>query len=280
MFPKQEQKINPGLEYMMKPRPISHNLDYKASARLQDKIVLITGGDSGIGRAIAYLFAKEGAHIAIAYLCETKDALETKETIESFGRRCLLIETDLKEENNCQMAIKKVIDTYGKLDVLVNNHGVQFKQADVLDISQIRIEQIYKTNVFSYIYLVKAALPYLKEYASIIHTTSVTAYQGSLNIDYSSTKGAIVSLTKSLSLLLEKKKIRVNAVAPGPVWTAFIPSTYSEEEVETFGSYTSETPMQRAAQPFEIAPSYLFLASDDSRYMSGQVLHPNGGTII
>lgn len=264
----------------MSPKPITENLDYIASGRLQNRVVLITGGTSGIGRAIAYLFAKEGADIAAAYLCKDEDAIETKAHIESLGRKCLLIKTDLTKEENCRKAIEKVIDVYHKIDILINNHATQYKSKDLLEISTDQLEKVYKTNVFSYLYLIQNAIPYLKEYSSIINTASVEAFVGSENIDYSSSKGAVVTLTKSLSIPLEKKKIRINAVAPGPTWTNLIPSIYTNEEIETFGTKSPYVPMKRAAQPFEIASSYLFLASDDSRYMTGQILHPNGGTIV
>lgn len=279
-FPRQHQNVQPGIESLMNPRPISENLDYIASGKLAGKIAFITGGDSGIGRAIAYLFAKEGAKIAIGYLYEEEDAMETKKRVEEIGSTCLCIKTDFTDKKSCEKAVCDVINAYGKIDILINNHAVQFVQNNILDISEEQLLLTYKTNIISYFYLVQAALPYMAEYTSIINTTSITAYEGNKElIDYSSTKGAIVSFTRSLSLALEKKHIRVNAVAPGPVWTPLIPASYSSENVETFGSYTSKTPMNRAAQPFEIAPSFLFLASDDSRFTSGQVLHPNGGII-
>lgn len=279
-FPKQHQDIQPGLEYLMNPRPISENIDYIGSHKLRGKVALITGGDSGIGRAIAYLFAKEGASIAIAYLYEQEDAEETKRRVEQLGSTCLLIQTDLMDAKNCEKVVCETIEKLGSLDILINNHAVQFPQKSILDISNEQLEITFHTNIISYFYMIKAALPYLKEFASIINTASITAYAGSKELlDYSATKGAVVSLTRSLSLALEEKKIRVNAVAPGPIWTPLIVSSYSAEEVETFGTDTSKVPMKRAGQPFEIATSYLFLASDDSRYMSGKVLHPDGGTI-
>lgn len=279
-FPLQHQNIQPGIEYIMDPIPISENLEYTCSNKLKDKVVLITGGDSGIGRATAILFAKEGANIAISYLCEHEDAQQTKNRILELGRKCILIPGDLTDEYMCENVVNKVINTFGKLDILINNHAVQFIQRSILDISKEQLECTFKTNVFSYFYLTKAALPYLCEGSSIINTTSITAYKGEKNlIDYSSTKGAILAFTRSLSQSLVDKKIRVNAVAPGPIWTPLIPSSYSAEEVKTFGSYTSKVPMNRAGQPFEVATSYLFLASDDSKYMTGQVLHPNGGEI-
>lgn len=279
-YPRQHQECQPGLEYIMKPLPISENVTYQASNKLRNKIALITGGDSGIGRSIAVLFAKEGADIAISYLCEEIDALKTKSLVESYGRKCLLIPGDLTIEENCFNVVREVINTFGKIDILVNNCGVQFIKRSILDISSEQLEYTFKTNFFSYFYMTKATLPYLKNGSSIINTTSVTAYQGNKDlIDYSSTKGAITTFTRSLSLSLIDKGIRVNGVAPGPIWTPLIPASYSASEVETFGTYTPSVPMNRSGQPFEVATSYLFLASDDSRYMSGQILHPNGGVI-
>ncbi len=279
-FPPQHQDMQPGLEYIMNPIPISENPNYIGSNKLKDKVVLITGGDSGIGRAIAYLFAKEGADIAISYLCEHQDAEQTRNRILELGRSCILIPGDLTDENMCRSVVNNVINEYGRLDILINNHAVQFIQRSILDISSEQLELTFKTNIISYFYMIKASLPYLNEGSSIINTTSITAYKGEKNlIDYSSTKGAVLALTRSLSQSLVDKKIRVNAVAPGPIWTPLIPSSYSAEEVKTFGSYTSKVPMKRAGQPFEVATCYLFLASDDSKYMTGQVLHPNGGTI-
>ncbi|MBC5628133.1 SDR family oxidoreductase [Clostridium sp. NSJ-6] len=276
-FPPQHQESQPGLEYIMKPRPISSNPYYCESDKLQGKVAIITGGDSGIGRAVAYAFAKEGADIAISYLCEDRDADETKYVIENLGRRCILIRGDLKEEKMSKVVVEKTIECFGKIDILVNNHGVQFIQNSILDITAEQLDTTFKTNIYSYFYMTKAVLPYLKEGASIINTTSVTAYEGHpLLIDYSATKGAVMTFTRSLSQSLVSKGIRVNGVAPGPIWTPLIVSSFSAEQVETFGN---DTPMNRAGQPFEVATSFVFLASDDSSYMSGQILHPNGGTI-
>lgn len=280
-FPKQHQNTQPGLEYLMNPLPIFDNPEYHGSGKLQNKIAIITGGDSGIGRSIAVAFAKEGANIAIVYLDEDRDAEYTKQYIEKLGRHCITIRCDLRYKENSNNVINCVKNELGNIDILVNNIAVQFPQNSILDISEEQLLLTYQTNVFSYFYMIQAALPYLKENASIINTASVTAYEGQKNlIDYSSTKGAIVSLTRSLALSLADKKIRVNGVAPGPIWTPLIPSSFNAEEIETFGTYTPRVPLMRAGQPFEIAPSYVFLASDDSRYMTGQILHPNGGTMV
>ncbi len=279
-FPAQHQEYQPGIEKKMIPRPISENHQSRYE-KLKGKVALITGGDSGIGRAIAYLFAKEGADIAFIYLCEQEDAFETENHIKEIGRKCISIMTDLTVEENCKNAVHKIIDTFGHIDILINNCAVQFLQDSILDITDLQLKTTFESNVFSYFYMTKATLPYLKEGSSIINTTSITAYQGQKQLlDYSATKGAIVSFTRSLALNLMSQGIRVNAVAPGPIWTPLIPSSFSAEEVTTFGTYTSKIPMKRAGEPVEIAPSYLFLASDDSSYMSGQVLHPNGGAIV
>ena len=282
LFPPQHQDFHPGFEYLMQPRPISVNPSYVGSCKLKDKVAIITGGDSGIGRAVAYAFAMEGADIVISYLCEHEDANETKANIERLGRKCLLIPGDLKDEEMSTVVVEKTIDCFGKIDILVNNHAVQYVQRSILDITAEQLDATFRTNIYAFFFMTKAALPYLKKGASIINTTSITAYQGHKDlIDYSSTKGAIVTFTRSLSESLISQGIRVNGVAPGPIWTPLTPSSFSDKEVETFGSSgESKVPMNRAGQPFEIAPSFVFLASDDSRYMSGQILHPNGGAIV
>ncbi|MCC3668821.1 SDR family oxidoreductase [Terrisporobacter mayombei] len=280
-FPPQHQDCHPGLEYIMSPRPISENVNYKGSNKLEDKVAIITGGDSGIGRAVAYAFAKEGANIVIAYLNEDEDASETCEHVETLGRKCIAIKGDLQKEENCKLVIDKTLEEFGKIDILVNNHAVQYIQQSILDIDEEQLEKTFRTNIFSFFYLVKAALPHLKANSSIINTTSVTAFKGEeLLIDYSATKGAILAFTRSLSQSLVEDKIRVNAVAPGPIWTPLITSSFNSEEVETFGSLRSKVPMDRAGQPYEVANAYVFLASDDSSYMTGQVLHVNGGNIV
>ncbi len=280
-FPPQHQNYHPGVEYLMNPRPISENVNYKGSDKLKDRVAIITGGDSGIGRAVAYAFAKEGANIVIAYLNEDEDARETCEHIKNLGRKCIAVRGDLQKEKNCKLVIKKAIEEFEKIDVLVNNHAVQYIQQSILDIDEDQLEKTFKTNIFSFFYLVKAALPHLKMNSSIINTTSVTAFKGEeLLIDYSATKGAILAFTRSLSQSLVGDKIRVNAVAPGPIWTPLIVSSFDAQEVETFGSLRSKVPMDRAGQPYEVASAYVFLASDDSSYMTGQVLHVNGGNVI
>ncbi|WP_409340374.1 SDR family oxidoreductase [Paenibacillus sp. MBLB4367] len=274
-FPPQHQDVQPGLEYLMNPVPISDNPEYRGSGKLVGKIAIITGGDSGIGRAVAIGFAKEGADLAIAYLYEREDAEATKRMVERYGRRCLLIEGDLRQPAFSSEVVRRTLECYGRLDILILNQGVQFPQESISDITDEQLEDTYRTNIFPMFYLTRAALPYLKQGSTIISTASVTAYAGApLLVDYSSTKGAIVSFTRSLSLQLVDKGIRVNAVAPGPIWTPLIVSSYSAEYVKTFGL---ETPMKRAGQPFELAPTYIYLASEDSSFVTGQVLHVNGG---
>ncbi len=277
-FPPQKQNKQPGHETEMTPKPQSENIAYKGSHKLDHKIALITGGDSGIGRAVAIAFAKEGADIAIVYLNEHEDAEETKRKVEKQGKRCLLISGDVGDENFCRKAVEQTVKELGGLDILINGAAEQHPQDDIQKISKEQLERTFRTNIFSCFYFVKAALKHMKEGSTIINTTSVTAYKGNPTLlDYSSTKGAIVAFTRSLSRSLAEKGIRVNAVAPGPIWTPLIPSTFDEKKVSEFGS---NTPMGRAGQPYEVAPSYVFLASRDSSYMTGQILHPNGGDIV
>jgi NAD(P)-dependent dehydrogenase (short-subunit alcohol dehydrogenase family) len=277
-FPPQHQTKQPGVESKMKPRPVADDPDYRGSGKLKGKVALITGGDSGIGRAVAIAFAREGADVAISYLNEHGDAAETKRLVEDEGRECLTISGDIGDEGFCQQVVKNTVDELGRLDILVNNAAEQHPRPSIRDISAEQLERTFRTNIFSFFYLTKAALPHLKKGSAIINTTSVTAYRGSHHLlDYASTKGAIVSFTRSLAQGLAEDGIRVNGVAPGPIWTPLIPSTFPADKVATFGS---DTPMGRAGQPEEVAPSYVFLASDDSSYITGQVLHPNGGEII
>ncbi|WP_117149590.1 SDR family oxidoreductase [Paraliobacillus zengyii] len=276
--PKQHQTKQPGIESEMYPRPIFDNGTYKASGKLQDKLAVITGGDSGIGRAVSIHYAKEGADVVIIYLDEHDDAEETKRAVEKEGQTCLLINGDLGDSTFCQSAIDQVIKQFSKIDILVNNAAVQYPQEDFLNISNEQLEKTFKTNIFSFFYLSKAVIPHMKAGSSIINSSSITAYKGAADlIDYSSTKGAITSFTRSLSQSLLPKEIRVNAVAPGPIWTPLIPSSFDAEKVGKFGS---NNPMGRPGQPYELAPSYVYLASQDSSYVTGQMIHVNGGVIV
>jgi NAD(P)-dependent dehydrogenase (short-subunit alcohol dehydrogenase family) len=276
--PRQHQQRRPGREHEMKPRPKSDDEKHRGSGKLRNKVAIITGGDSGIGRAVAVAFAKEGADVAIVYLEEHKDANETKRVVEENGRRCLLVSGDVGQEDFCRKAVGQIVKELGKIDILVNNAAEQHPQESIEKITEKQLEQTFRTNIFSFFFMTKAAMKFLNENGAIINTTSVTAYKGSAHLlDYSSTKGAITAFTRSLSQALADKGIRVNGVAPGPIWTPLIPSTFPPQEVETFGS---DVPLGRPGQPEEVAPSYVFLASDDSSYMTGQILHPNGGTVV
>ena len=274
-----QHQSRPGSEKRMTPDPIFDYPDKKGSDKLKNKIALITGGDSGIGRAVAVLFAKEGADIAIAYLNEHKDARDTKEIIEKkYNRRCLLIPGNLGNEKHCITTIKKTIAAYKKIDILVNNAAVHYEHKKLEELTTRQMLKTFETNILSFFWITKAALPFIEKGGCIINSSSVTAYRGSAALmDYAATKGAIVSFTRSLSANLIKKGIRVNGVAPGPIWTPLIPSSFKATKVAKHGS---DVPMQRAGEPVEIAPSYLFLASDDASYMTGQFLHPNGGEVI
>ncbi|HEY2422136.1 MAG TPA: SDR family oxidoreductase [Neobacillus sp.] len=277
-FPAQHQNHQPGVESEMDPRPVSVDPNYQPSGKLIGKTAIITGGDSGIGKSVAIYFAKEGADVAIVYLEEHQDANETKQLIEKEGRNNLLFSGNVGSEDFCKEVANKVFAEFGKIDILVNNAAEQHPQKSLLNITSDQLEKTFRTNIFSYFYMTKMVLPYLKQGASIINTASITAYEGNEQLlDYSSSKGAIVSFTRSLAKSLAPQGIRVNGVAPGPIWTPLIPSSFQADHVATFGS---TTPMKRAGQPFELAPSYVFLASEDSTYMSGQMLHVNGGTII
>jgi len=274
-FPEQSQS-QPGDEYKMSPEPKVIRDNYKGSEKLKGKVALITGGDSGIGRSVAVHFAREGADVAIVYKEEDEDALETMKMVELEGQKCIIISGDLKDSDFCKSSLSECISQLGKLDILVNNAAVQFPEEEVNNISEEHLFETFETNIYPYFYMVKAALKELKEGGIIINTTSVTAYRGSEHLlDYSSSKGAIVSFTRSLSKMLVERNIRVNGVAPGPIWTPLIPSTF--DEVKDFGK---DTPMGRAGQPYEVAPSYVFLASEDSSYITGQIIHVNGGEII
>ncbi|MBS1494870.1 MAG: SDR family oxidoreductase [Bacteroidetes bacterium] len=272
------QPKQPGMQFKMSPKPVTESDKYLPAKKLQNKAAIITGGDSGIGRAVAIDFAKEGCNVGIIYFNEHRDAKETKKLIEEQGQRCLLLPGDVKGENFCKRSVDKVYKEFGRLDILVNNAAVQYPQDNIEKITKAQLIKTFSTNIFSMFYMVKAAMKYLKKGAAIINTASVTAYRGSPELlDYSSTKGAIVAFTRSLSGSLVKKGIRVNAVAPGPIWTPLIPASFPKQKVSHFGS---ETPMGRTGQPEEVAPAYVFLASDDSSYITGQIIHVNGGEIV
>lgn len=274
-FPEQKQNL-PGNEHQMTPEPEIIRENYVGSGKLLGKVAFITGGDSGIGRSVAVHFAREGADIAIVYLKEDKDALETKALIEKEGRQCLLISGDLKEEKFCKSAIKKCHTFYKKLNIVVNNAAVQFPQTNLEDITAAQLHKTFETNIYPYFYITKAALTFLEKGDTIINTSSVTAYRGSEHLaDYASTKGAIVSFTRSLSTMLAQRQIRVNGVAPGPIWTPLIVASF-----DTLSDFGKDNPMGRPGQPSEVAPAYVFLACEDSSYITGQFIHINGGELI
>lgn len=273
-----KQNKQPGIQAKMRVKPKITDSNYIGSNKLKDKVAIITGGDSGIGAAVALFFAKEGAHVVITYLNEHADAKKTQQSVEALGRQCLILAGNIGKETFCKKVVKETYKKFKHIDILVNNAGEQHPQDRIEDISSKQLIKTFETNIFSYFYMIKAVLPHMKKNACIINTASVTCYKGSDHlIDYSATKGAIVALTRSLSQSLAKKGIRVNGVAPGPVWTPLIVSSFSKSHIKKFGQ---NVPMERPAHPEEIAPSYVFLASDDASYMTGQMLHPNGGVIV
>ena len=278
MAPEQSQNEQPGMEYLMTPSPIFDNPNYKGSGKLNGKIAIITGGDSGLGRAAAIAFVKEGAKVVIPYYNEHEDALFTKEYIENLGGKCLLLSGDIADKSFCKQIVNKTIQEFGKIDILVNNAGVQYQQDCLENISDEQFDRSMKVNVYGMFYLTKATLPYLKPGASIINVTSVTAFDGDPQlIDYVTTKGAIVGFTRALARNLALKNIRVNAIAPGFFWTPLQPACWIPEKIPSLGA---DAAMARGAMPYELAPTYVFLASDDSSYMTGQVIHNNGGQVM
>lgn len=275
---KEQRQQPPGKEGLMTPKPVVIRDGYKGSGKLENKVALITGGDSGIGRSIAVHFAREGADIAFIYLSEDDDARETEQMVVNEGRKCVAIRGDIRDIKFCEDSVEKVINEFGKLNILVNHAGEQHPTSDIEKLDFELMKKTYETNIFAMYYLTKPALRFMGENDSIITTASVTAYRGSEHfLDYSGTNGAVISFTRSLAKNLAQRKIRVNSVAPGPIWTPLIPSTFDEERVKNFGK---DTPMGRAGQPSEVAPCYVFLASEDGSYMTGQVLHPNGGSVM
>jgi NAD(P)-dependent dehydrogenase (short-subunit alcohol dehydrogenase family) len=275
LIPKTHQDQEPGSEAKLEPKP-DWEPRYPGSGRLKDKVALITGADSGIGRGVAALFAREGADVAIVYLCEDEDANKSKQIVEDEGRRAITIRGDIGDKNFCEKAVQQTIDALGKLDVLVNNAGEQHWDKDITDISEEQLRRTFQTNIFGMFFMTQAARPHLKKGSTIVNTTSVTTYKGSkLLLDYSSTKGAILGFTRSLAKNLVKDGIRVNAVAPGPIWTPLNP--YGGQPKDKLPEFGKDTPMGRPGQPNEVAPSFLFLACEDASYMTGQVLHPDGG---
>lgn len=276
--PAQAQDKQPGMEETMNPQPEFIRSDYIGSGKLKGKKAIITGGDSGIGRSVSVHFAKEGCDVAIIYLNEHEDAKKTKTLIEAEGQQCLLISGDIGKQAFCKAAVQEIQQSFGQIDILVNNAAEQHPQTNFLNITQNQLERTFQTNMFSMFYLTQAVLPFMKKGSSIINTSSVTAYQGNVDlIDYSATKGAITTFTRSLSEYLAGDGIRVNGVAPGPIWTPLIPASFDVEKVDSFGA---NTPMKRQGQPSEVGPAYVYLASDDASYVSGQMIHVNGGTIV
>ena len=276
--PPQAQSLQPGIESEMSPQPQDEGRGYKPAGKLAGKVAIVTGGDSGIGRAVAVMFAMEGADVAISYLLEHDDAAHTKQLIEAQGRRCLAFDGDVGVKKACGKFVEQVVKEFGRLDILVNNAGEQHESEDLTSISEDQLLRTFRTNFFGAFFMTQAALKHMREGASIVNCASVTAYRGSKHlVDYASTKGALVSFTRSLSTQLADKGIRVNAVAPGPIWTPLIPASFEAKDVGEFGQ---NVPLGRPGQPDEVAPCFVFLASSDSSYMTGQVLHPNGGEII
>ncbi len=262
----------------MMPEPRYFNPAYKGSDKLKDKVVLISGGDSGIGRAVSILFAREGADVGFIYLDEHEDARQTQQYVKSEGQKCIAISGDIGNKAFCQNAVQKFVEEFGQIDVLINNAAVQYVQENLEDITEDQLEKTFRTNIYSYFFMTQAVMPHLRENGSIINTTSITAFRGKdVLIDYSSTKGAVLAFTRALSQNLAGRGIRVNAVAPGPIWTPLIPASFPEEDVAGFGE---DTPLGRVGQPEEVAPCYVFLASNDASYITGQTIHPNGGEIV
>ena len=276
-LPPQKQEL-PGTEQKMHPKPVSDDASYKGTGQLKEKVALITGGDSGIGKAVAILFAKEGAKVAIAYLNEDGDARATEKIIKKYKGKVILVPGDLAKRDTAWKLVNDVVKAYGRIDILVNNAGLQYQRKSLLDITDEQLEETFAVNILAMFRLTRAALPHMAKGSCIINTTSITAYEGSPELlDYSATKGAIVAFTRSLAKNLHDKEIRVNGVAPGPIWTPLIPASFDPDRTETHGS---KALMERPGQPVEVAPSYLFLATKASTYMSGQILHPNGGTVV
>ena len=274
-YPPQEQDIQPGMEYLMDPRPIYNNPDYKASGKLKGKVAIITGGDSGIGRAVAVAFVKEGAKVVINYLNEHKDAKETKMVLDELGGESLFIAGDIKDKETSDFIVEETLKHFGKIDILINNAGVQYQQKSLLDITDEQFDNTMKTNIYGMFYLTRAALKHMKPGSNIINLSSVTTFYGEPElIDYVTTKGAIVGFTRALATNLADKNIRVNAVAPGYFWTALQPACWEAEKIPTLGA---DAPMKRAGETYEIAPLFVYLASDDASYVTGQVMHINGG---
>ncbi|MFP5384873.1 MAG: SDR family oxidoreductase [Bacteriovoracia bacterium] len=277
-FPPQKQETQPGKEYEMSPEPEYFPL-YKGVGKFKDQVVLITGGDSGIGRAVSLAFANEGADVAIIYLNEDKDASITKQMIENYGRQCLLLPGDISDKNFCSEAVDKTIKKFNRLDILINNAAVQYQEFDIENITEEQLDETFRVNIYSEFFMVQAALKHLPEQTGvIINNASINAYKGNAKLmDYSATKGAIIAFTRSLTQSLFEKGIRVNAVAPGPIWTPLIPASFDADQVKNFGK---QAPMGRAGQPNEVAGAFTWLASKEASYVSGQVIHPNGGYIV